>query len=105
MGTDDFGKRMNSIPKYVVSSTLTDAGAARGPATVPRGDVAAEVTKLRAQPGGNLLAEGSAQLARALVSRGLADEYRLTLFPVVLGAGRGHRSGLTRKDQPAAAGR
>jgi dihydrofolate reductase len=88
MGTDDFGKRMNSIPKYVVSSTLTDADAAWGPTTVLRGDVVAEVTKLRAQPGGNLLVEGSAQLAQALVSRGLVDEYRLMLFPIVLGAGK-----------------
>ena len=88
MGTDDFGKRMNSIPKYVVSSTLTDADASWGPTTVLRGDVVAEVTALRAQPGGNLLVEGSAQLAQALVSHGLVDEYRLMLFPIVLGAGK-----------------
>jgi dihydrofolate reductase len=79
---------MNSIPKYVVSSTLTDADASWGPTTVLRGDVVAEVTALRAQPGGNLLVEGSAQLAQALVSHGLIDEYRLMLFPIVLGAGK-----------------
>jgi dihydrofolate reductase len=88
MGTDDFGKRMNSIPKYVVSSTLTDAEATWGPTTVIRGDVVAEVTRLREQPGGNLLVEGSAQLAQTLISHGLVDEYRLMLFPIVLGEGK-----------------
>jgi len=88
MGTDDFGKRMNSIPKYVVSSTLTDADATWGPTTVIQGDVVAEVAALRAQPGGSLLVEGSAQLAQALVRHGLVDEYRLMLFPIVLGTGK-----------------
>ncbi len=88
MGTDDFGKRMNSIPKYVVSSTLTDAEATWGPTTVIRGDVVAEITKLKAQPGGYLLVEGSSQLARTLIQHGLVDEYRLMLFPIVLGAGK-----------------
>ena len=88
MGTDDFGKRMNSIPKYVVSSTLTDAEATWGPTTVIRGDVVAEVSRLREQPGGNLLVEGSAQLAQTLIGHGLVDEYRLMLFPIVLGAGK-----------------
>jgi dihydrofolate reductase len=88
MGTDEFGKRMNSIPKYVVSSTLTDADATWGPTTVIRGDVVAEITKLKAQPGGDLLVEGSSQLAQTLIQHGLVDEYRLMLFPVVLGAGK-----------------
>jgi dihydrofolate reductase len=88
MGTDDFGKRMNSIPKYVVSSTLTDAEASWGPTTVIRGDVVAEITKLKEQSGGDLLVEGSSQLAQTLIAHGLIDEYRLMLFPVVLGAGK-----------------
>jgi dihydrofolate reductase len=88
MGTDEFGKRMNSIPKYVVSSTLTDADATWGPTTVIRGDVIAEITSLKAQPGGDLLVEGSSQLAQTLIQHGLVDEYRLMLFPVVLGAGK-----------------
>jgi dihydrofolate reductase len=88
MGTDDFGKRMNSIPKYVVSSTLTDAEATWGSTTVIRGDVVAEITKLKAQPGGDLLLEGSSQLAQTLIQHGLVDEYRLMLFPIVLGAGK-----------------
>jgi dihydrofolate reductase len=88
MGTDEFGKRMNSIPKYVVSSTLTDAEATWGPTTVIRDDVETAVTKLKAEPGGDLLVEGSCQLARTLIRRGLVDEYRFMLFPIVLGAGK-----------------
>jgi dihydrofolate reductase len=79
---------MNSIPKYVVSSTLADAEADWGPTTVIRGDVVAEITRLRSQPGGNLLVEGSAQLAQTLIGHGLVDEYRLMVFPIVLGAGK-----------------
>jgi dihydrofolate reductase len=88
MGTDEFGKRMNSIPKYVVSSTLTDAEAGWGPTTVIRGDAVSEITKLKAEPGGDLLVEGSCQLARTLIQHNLVDEYRFMLFPIVLGAGK-----------------
>ena len=90
MGGDDFGQRMNSIHKYVVSGTLTDAEATWGPTTVLRaGDVAAEVAALKAQPGdGNLLVEGSAQLVHTLAQHGLVDEYRLMVFPVILGQGK-----------------
>ena len=88
MDTDDFGKRMNNIPKYVVSSTMTDAQATWGSTTVIRGDVVAEITKLRAQPGGDLLVEGSARLAQTLIRHGLVDDYRLMVFPVILGAGK-----------------
>src|SRR5258708_3177764 len=87
MGTDDFGKRMNSIPKYVVSSTLTDADATCGNTTVIPTNVLATITSLNTQPGGDLLVEGSAQLAQTLIQHGLVDEYRLMLFPIVLGAG------------------
>jgi dihydrofolate reductase len=88
MGTDEFGKRMNSIPKYVVSSTLKGAEANWGPTTVLGGDIAAEVGRLKAQLGGDLLVEGSAQLAQTLIRHGLVDEYRLMVFPIVLGAGQ-----------------
>jgi dihydrofolate reductase len=88
MGTDEFGKRMNSIPKYVVSSTLTGAEATWGPTTVISGDIVAEITKLKDRPGGDLLVEGSGQLAQTLIKHGLIDEYRLMLFPIVLGAGK-----------------
>jgi dihydrofolate reductase len=88
MGTDEFGKRMNGIRKYVVSSTLTDAEATWGDTTVIRGDVVAEIAKLKAQPGGDLLVEGSCQLAHTLIQHGLVDEYRLMVFPIILGAGK-----------------
>jgi len=76
MGGDDFGQRMNNIHKYVVSSTLSDSDASWGPTT------------LKKQPGGTLLVEGSAQLVHALVQHGLVDEYRLMVFPVILGQGK-----------------
>jgi dihydrofolate reductase len=88
MGTDDFGKRMNNIPKYVVSSTLTDAEANWGSTTVLRDDVPAEIARLKAEPGGDLLVEGSCQLAHTLIEHGLVDDYRLMVFPIVLGAGK-----------------
>lgn len=87
MGTDDFGKRMNSIPKYVVSSTLTAAEATWGSTTVLSGDIPAEIARLKAEPGGDLLVEGSCQLAHTLIEHGLVDDYRLMVFPIVLGAG------------------
>jgi dihydrofolate reductase len=88
MAGDDFGQRMNSIPKYVVSGTLTDAEANWGPTTVLRGEVAAEVAALKAQPSGDLLVEGSSQLVQALARQGLVDEYRLMVFPIILGRGK-----------------
>jgi dihydrofolate reductase len=88
MGGDDFGQRMNSIPKYVVSGTLAGDEASWGPTTVLRGDVAAEVAALKARPGGDLLVEGSSQLVQALARHGLVDEYRLMVFPIILGGGK-----------------
>jgi dihydrofolate reductase len=84
----DFGVRMNSIRKYVVSSTLTDAEANWGETTVIRGDVVAEIRKLKEEPGGDLLVEGSSQLTQTLIRHGLVDDYRLMVFPIVLGAGK-----------------
>ncbi len=88
MGTDEFGRRMNAIPKYVVSSTLADDQAIWGPTTVIRGDAVAEIAALKAAPGGDLLVEGSCQLVQTLIQHGLADEYRLMVFPIILGAGK-----------------
>lgn len=88
MDDDDFGKRMNGIQKYVVSSTLTDSEASWGPSEVVRGDVAGEIADLKNQPGGELLVEGSAQLVHTLTQHGLVDEFRLMVFPVVLGGGK-----------------
>ncbi len=88
MDGDDFGKRMNGIPKFVVSSTLSDHDATWGETTVIRGDVVAEIQALKTQSGGCMLVEGSAQLVRTLARHGLVDEYRLMVFPVVLGGGK-----------------
>ncbi len=88
MGHDDFGQRMNAIHKYVVSSTLRDADATWGPTTVIRGNVVEELTRIRDEVDGSLLVEGSAQLAQTLVAHGLVDQYRLMVFPVILGAGK-----------------
>jgi len=88
MGGDDFGKRMNSIPKYVVSSTLTDSEATWPNTTVMRDDVVDELEVLKAKPGGYLLVEGSAQLVHTLTEHGLVDEYRLMVFPIILGEGK-----------------
>jgi len=88
MGSDEFGKRMNSVRKYVVSSRLTDEEANWGPTTVIREDVVPAVSKLKADSAGDLLVEGSCQLARTLIQHNLIDEYRFMLFPIVLGAGQ-----------------
>ena len=85
MGGDEFGRRMNTIGKYVVSGTLAEADATWGDTTIIRGDVAAEIAKLKADPGGDLLVEGSCQLVRDLARHGLVDEYRLMVFPIILG--------------------
>ena len=87
MGHDDFGKRMNSIPKYVVSSTLSDEAAQWGPTTVLRGALEEDVARLRDEFDGSLLVEGSAALVHGLAAADLVDAYRLMVFPVVLGPG------------------
>jgi dihydrofolate reductase len=84
---EGFADRMNSMPKYVVSRSLPDAGATWGDTTVLRGDPVAELRALREKPAGEMLVAGSGQLARALISEGLFDELRLMVFPVILGAG------------------
>jgi dihydrofolate reductase len=88
MDSDDFGRRMNTLPKYVVSSTLADSDATWGPTTVLRGDLATEVAAARDRTDGDLLVGGSAQLVHGLVQNDLVDELRLMVFPVLLGAGK-----------------
>lgn len=84
--TDPFTARMNGLPKYVASQTLTSGG--WDPTTVLSGDVAAAVAALKAQPGRELQVHGSARLAQSLLAAGLVDEIRLVVAPVVVGAGR-----------------
>ncbi len=88
MGGDDFGKRMNGIHKFVVSSTLSDDEANWGDTTVLRDDLLERVASLRSESKGNILVEGSAQLVHGLTRKGLVDEYRLMVFPVILGRGK-----------------
>jgi dihydrofolate reductase len=88
MGTDDFGKKMNSMPKYVVSTTLTDTEATWENSTVICSDVAGEVKKLKQQVSGDILVAGSGNLITTLGENDLVDEYRLMVFPIVLGKGK-----------------
>jgi dihydrofolate reductase len=86
--TGEFGKKMNAMPKVVVSTTLTDADAVWNNTTIISGDVASEVAKLKAQYDGDVLVAGSATLVDTLSEYGLVDEYRLMVHPVVLGSGK-----------------
>lgn len=83
-GTGAFGEKMNSMPKYVASRTLTSA---TWNATVITGDVADAVRRLKAEDGGDLLIGGSGQLIDYLTGHDLVDEYRLMVHPIVLGDG------------------
>jgi dihydrofolate reductase len=76
---------MKRLPKYVASRTLQSAD---WNAQIIRGDVAAEVAKLKQEPGQNLLIYGSAQLVEYLRRHQLIDQYRLMVFPTVLGSGK-----------------
>jgi dihydrofolate reductase len=82
----EFADKFNSLPKYVVSSTLKKGD--WGNTKVLSGDVAEEVTKLKKNIKGNIVVHGSGQLARTLIEHDLADELRLMVFPVILGAGK-----------------
>ena len=84
-GTGEFGVRMNTMPKYVVSSTLKEV--TWSGSELVRGDLAAEIRKLKEQPGRDLLLSGSGQLFNALMRENLIDLYRFMLHPVVLGKG------------------
>ncbi|MEV0132492.1 dihydrofolate reductase family protein [Dactylosporangium sp. NPDC050688] len=83
---DPYTGRMNALPKYVVSNTLTEA--TWNPTTVLRGDPATTVAALKAGPGRELQIHGSARLGAALLSAGLVDTLRLVVAPAVIGSGR-----------------
>jgi dihydrofolate reductase len=83
--TGEFGKKMNSMPKFVASNTLHDA---RWNASIIEGDLAAEVQKLKDDDGGDLLIYGSGTLVDELTRLGLIDEYRLIVYPVLVGTGK-----------------
>ena len=82
----DFADKLNTMPKYVVSSTLEEPEWDN--TTVLKGDLADEVSELKERYDGDIVVHGSVQLAQALTEQGLVDEYRLMLFPLVLGQGK-----------------
>jgi dihydrofolate reductase len=81
-----FADKMNGAPKYVVSTTIENPN--WGPTTVISGDLPGEVAKAKAAHDGDILVGGSAQLVHALTEHDLVDEYRLMVFPIVLGSGK-----------------
>ncbi|MDX6610564.1 MAG: hypothetical protein QOF85_2489 [Solirubrobacterales bacterium] len=81
-----FAEKMNSMPKYVVSSTLREAS--WNNSTILSGELADEVAKLHREIDGVILVAGSAQLVQGLLERDLVDELRLMVFPVLLGKGK-----------------
>jgi dihydrofolate reductase len=83
--TGEWADRLNSMPKYVVSSTIQEAKWSNS--TVLKGDVVNEVSELKQKIAGEILVYASYQLGRTLIEHDLADELRLVVFPVVLGAG------------------
>jgi dihydrofolate reductase len=84
--TGEWADRLNSLPKYVVSSTLQEPKWSNS--TVLKGDVVSEVSKLRQELAGEIVVYASYQLGRTLIEHDLVDELRLFVYPVVLGAGQ-----------------
>jgi dihydrofolate reductase len=80
-----FAEKMNTMPKYVVSSTMQSGD--WGPTTIIKDDVPGAVKALKQESGGDILVGGSAQLTATLIEHDLVDEYRLMIHPVVLGTG------------------
>jgi dihydrofolate reductase len=83
----DFADKFNGMRKYVVSTTMDEADWSNSVVVKPDALVDT-VTKLRQEPGGDVLVNGSAQLVQALRANDLVDEYRLMVFPTVLGGGK-----------------
>jgi dihydrofolate reductase len=82
----EFADKFNTMPKYVVSSTLGEPQ--WNNSTVLKGDAAEEVAKLKQEQDGDIVVHGSAQLVQALIEHDLVDELRLMVYPVVLGSGK-----------------
>jgi dihydrofolate reductase len=87
MDGDPFADVLNSLRKYVVSTTLPDASAWRN-STLISGNVPDEVRKLKEQPGKTIYVDGSSVLVHTLAQHDLVDEYSLLVYPVVLGSGK-----------------
>ena len=83
---EGFADRINALPKYVVSKTLKDVEWVNS--TLLGGDIVDDVRWLKEQPGGDILTSGSADLVDTLMEHDLIDEYRIAVYPVVLGSGK-----------------
>jgi dihydrofolate reductase len=83
---DDFSDKMNSMRKYIVSTTLKRAD--WNNSNLIKGNIVEELSRLKAMEGGDILVAGSGQLVHTLAQHDLVDEYRLMVFPVVLGGGK-----------------
>lgn len=83
--TGEYGKWMNSYPKYVPSTTLAEG---EWNATIIKGDLAEEINTLKQQPGKDILLFGSGKLVESLMRHELVDEFRLIVYPIVLGQGQ-----------------
>jgi dihydrofolate reductase len=83
---DPYAQHLNSMPKYVASTTLRSVEWANS--TLIEGNVAEEVANLKQQPGRNIGVLGSGQLVQTLIEHDLIDEYFLAMFPIVLGSGK-----------------
>jgi dihydrofolate reductase len=84
--TDEYAAPMNEIPKVVFSKTLKDATWPES--AIARGDLTDEITALKGQPGGEIIAWGGAEFAQALSRSGLIDEYCIVVQPVAFGGGK-----------------
>jgi len=84
--SDVVATRLNALPKHVASTTLTDVTWENS--SLLKGDLASDVAALKKKYAGEIQVHGSCGLAQSLIERDLVDEYRLWLFPVVLGTGR-----------------
>ncbi len=82
----EFADRMNSLPKYIISTTLEKAD--WNNSHLIKSNVTEEVSKLKQQPGQNILVCGSAELVHTLRQHNLIDEYRFMLCPIILGVGK-----------------
>ena len=85
-GAGEFGERMNSLPKYVVSTKLKEAS--WNNSTIISKNVAEEISKLKATEGQDILVFGSGVLVQTLIQNNLIDEIRLLVYPIILGSGK-----------------
>lgn len=85
-GTGDFGVRMNSLPKYVVSTTLQEVEWTNS--RLIKNNIPDQVSALKQEPGQDILVFGSGDLVHTLIQHNLIDEYRLVVFPIMLGSGK-----------------